>query len=57
MCIAIQEMQKEAATKATDKTLLDSIRNLMDTLKLTAQQAMDALKISADDQKRFLQML
>ena len=57
MCIAIQEMQKEAATKATDKTLLDSIRNLMDTLKLTAQQAMDALKISADDQKRFSQML
>ncbi|MBQ8946636.1 MAG: hypothetical protein IJ058_07475 [Lachnospiraceae bacterium] len=57
MCIAIQEMQKEAATKATDKTLLDSIRNLMDTLKLTAQRAMDALKISADDQKRFLQML
>ena len=57
MCIAIQEMQKEAATKATDKTLLDSIRNLMDTLKLTAQQAMDALKISADEQKRFSQML
>ncbi len=50
-------MQKDAAIKATDKTLLDSIRNLMDTLKLTAQQAMDALKISADDQKRFSQML
>lgn len=53
MCIAIQEMKKEEK----DNTLLDSIRNLMDTLKLTAQQAMDALKISADDQKRFSQML
>ena len=53
VCIAIQEMKKEAE----DKTLLDSIKNLMDTLKRTAQQAMDALKISADDQKRFSQML
>ena len=53
MCIAIQEMKKEEK----DRTLLDSIKNLMETMKWTAQQAMDALKISADDQKRFSQML
>ena len=57
MCIAIQEMKKDAANQAADNTLLDSIKNLMETMKWTAQQAMDALKISADDQKRFSQML
>ena len=36
---------------------LVSIRNLMDTMKITAQQAMDALKIPADDQIRFTALL
>lgn len=34
-----------------------SIRNLMDTLKLTAQQAMDALKIPIGDQPKCLARL
>ena len=52
MCVAIQEMKKDAANQATDNTLLDSIKNLMETMKWTAKQAMDALKISSDDQLR-----
>ena len=53
MCKAIQDMKKEAA----DKTLLDSIKNLMKNLKLTAEQAMDALGIAAEDRSRFVSML
>ena len=53
MCIAIQEMKKEEK----DNILLETIKNVMKNLKMTAEQAMDAMGISADDQKRFLQML
>ena len=48
----------KAATKATkDKTRLDSIKSLMKKMKWTAKQAMDALSISASDQKRYSSML
>ena len=38
---------------ATERTWLESIKNLMETLHLTAQQAMDALKIPQKDQARY----
>lgn len=57
VCVAIQEMKKDAANQATDNTLLDSIKNLMKNLKLSAEQAMDAMGISADDQRRLSRML
>lgn len=69
MCEALRELMKDeiqeekdeavkAATKATkDKTRLDSIKSLMKKMKWTAKQAMDALSISASDQKRYSSML
>ena len=57
MCVAIQEIERKATEKAVDHTLIHSIRSLMETMKWTAQQAMDALKISTEDQKRYLAML
>ena len=38
---------------ATERTWLESIKNLMETLHMTAQQAMDALKIPQSDQARY----
>ena len=38
---------------ATERTWLESIKNLMETLHMTAQQAMDALKIPKNDQARY----
>lgn len=38
---------------ATERTWLESIKNLMETLHMTAQQAMDALKIPQKDQARY----
>ena len=55
---AATEAATKAATKATkDKTRLDSIKSLMKKMKWTAKQAMDALSISASDQKRYSSML
>ena len=69
MCKAIKDIKEEGREigreigreegreEGRKETELLSIRNLMDTLKLTAQQAMDALKISPADQQRYLSML
>ncbi len=47
----------EMIAKGREEEKVASIKNLMDSLKLTAQQAMDALKISAADQQRYLSLL
>ena len=39
------------------ETLIKSIRNLMETLNLTAKQAMDALKIPDDKKKEYLALV
>ena len=44
---------KQGITQGKEQSLLESIRNLMKNLKLTAQQAMDALEIPKDDQARY----
>lgn len=58
VCLAIQQMNEEAAQKAAQKerisTLLQSIKNLMDNLGLTAEQAMNAMGVSETDRKSIL---
>lgn len=58
VCLAIQQMNEEAAQKAAQKerisTLLQSIKNLMDNLGLTAEQAMNAMGVSEIDRKSIL---
>ena len=41
---------------ARDK-LVENVRSLMETLHLTAQQALDALKVPAAEQARYIAML
>jgi hypothetical protein len=53
MCKAFEETRNETR----EQTYLVSIRNLMDTLKLTADQAMTALKIPPEDQAKYLAKL
>ena len=52
-----EEGRLEGREEGRGEEQLSSIRNLMKTLKLTAQQAMDALEIPPSDQKNFLAML
>ena len=51
---SIEEMIEESIQRGIDKARIESIRALMETLKLTAQQAMDLLKIPADEQPKYL---
>lgn len=49
----LAEELKENKKAAEKQILIDNIHNLMETLNLTMQQAMDALKIPADKQKEY----
>ena len=50
MCQVMEEMRDEVEVR----TKLVDIKNIMETLKLTAQQAMDALKIPDADRTKYL---
>ena len=54
---AAKQAAEQAAAETKKETLLENIRSLMKTLNLTAQQAMDALQISADKQKEFISLI
>ncbi len=65
MCKAIKEIKEEGRLEGREEgreegraeTIVDSIHKLMRTMKLTAQQAMEALEIPPADQQRYLTML
>lgn len=49
MCKVLEEMRNETA----ENTLVQTIRNLMETMKWSAEQAMAAMKISMSEDKKF----
>lgn len=53
MCEVLDRVEKRGEERGIDKTRLESIKSLMETLKFTAQQAMDALKIPACEQPKY----
>ena len=53
MCKLMEELQEEAKKE----NLLDNIRSLMETMNLTAQQAMNALKVPIDKQKEYVELI
>lgn len=61
MCKAVEELAETWAERRAEErrleTKIDDVRNLMDTMKLSVEQAMDALRVSEDDRailiKRF----
>ena len=53
----IQEERDEARAEGMESAILASIRNLMETVGWTAQQAMDALKIPATEQAKYAALL
>ena len=57
MCKAMEDLREESIQRGIDQNRIESIKNLMQTLKLTAQQAMDALLILAKDQSKYLAKL
>ena len=57
MCEGLRELMADSKAEGREETLLNSIKNLMETLKLTAEQAMDALKIPDSDRKKYVSLL
>ncbi len=62
MCEALRELMKDeiaereqkADEKARQENSIELIGNLMETMKMTAEQAMDALKVPANDRKKYM---
>lgn len=57
MCLAIQQMNEEAAQKERISTLLNNIRNLMEKMGWSVEQSMDILSVSENDRKALSQLL
>ena len=53
ICVALEEMKKESEQNSK----LEDIKNIMQNLKMTAQQAMEAIGIPKDQQQTYLQKL
>ena len=57
MCEALRELMKEDFEETKQETLLETIKNLMDTMKWTAEQAMAAMKIPEADRGKYIAKL
>ena len=57
MCEVLDRVMEKGRQEGVDATRLENIKNIMEGLKYTAQQAMDLLKIPKADQTRYLHML
>ena len=69
MCEALRELMKDeieererkaalqAEQKAKRESTIELIKNLMDSMKWTAEQAMDALKLPVDDRAKYVAKL
>lgn len=55
--VAVERAVEKKSAETKKQTLLESVRNLMETLNLNSKQAMDALKISADKQKEYIALI
>ena len=49
--------KEEGKKDGKEAERINSIRNLMESLKLTSQQAMDALKIPSEEQPHYFSLL
>ena len=51
---AALEAARQADQKARQENSIELIGNLMETMKMTAEQAMDALKVPVNDRKKYM---
>ena len=57
MCKAYRELVKDWKQEGDKHRLIKDVQNLMDSLRLTAEQAMDALKIEGEERANCYKML
>ena len=54
---ALADSRKDGKKEGREEKQIEDIRSLMETLNLSAKDAMKALKISAANQKKYIAML
>ena len=57
MCDALRELMKDEIEEEKSKTKLQAIQALMKNLKLSAEQAMEAIGIPKNEYAQYLKML
>lgn len=57
MCNLSKGIEERGIAIGVERTTLNAIRNLMETLKLTAEQAMEALKVPEVEKIKYVGML
>ena len=57
MCKVMDEIRKDGEVQGAETERLKSIKNLIASLGITAEAAMDALKIAKADQPKYLALL
>ncbi len=57
MCEAVEKYGNRRAESARLNILLENVRNLMESMKWSAEQAMSAMKVSEADRDMFLKEL
>ena len=57
MCKAYRELVKDWKQEGDKHRLIKDVQNLMDSLRLTAEQAMDALKIEGQEREDCYEIL
>ena len=53
----IEMGMEKGMEKGTDNAILSAVRNLMDSMKWTAEQAMEAIKIPAEERGKYASRL
>jgi hypothetical protein len=57
MCKVMEDLREESIQRGIDQNRVESIKNIMESFKVTAQQAMDALKIPLTEQSKYIAKL
>ena len=57
MCKAIEEWAEEERTAGKFEGTAEALRNIMDSLKITASEAMDILKIAKEEQAEYMKLI
>ena len=57
MCEALRELMKDEIDAAVEEGMVSAVRNLMDSMKWTAEQAMEAIKIPAEERGNYASRL
>lgn len=57
MCRVMEEMRREAAEEQNILTLLNSVKNLMKNLSITAEESMKAIGVTEEEKSILLKRL